>query len=147
MSAIGWGCFCGAMIACAIAFSIPTPALGGLSLAVLTNLGSMIPSSPGSIGVYHALAVLGLTITETVQELGLAVAVASHALIVGTQLVIGLAAFLGWAALCGTDENVSVAMNCHRTSPQVPLRACRSHSNVLTAHLKSPLTLQYSLLS
>jgi hypothetical protein len=41
------------MIACVETFGIPA-AIGGLLMVVLTNLGGIIPSSPGSIGIYHA---------------------------------------------------------------------------------------------
>jgi uncharacterized membrane protein YbhN (UPF0104 family) len=52
-------------------------------------------SSPGSIGIYHALAVLALSVTGTSQPVALAVTVISHALVVGTQLLLGLLCFIG----------------------------------------------------
>jgi uncharacterized protein (TIRG00374 family) len=98
-SVIGWAFYSAAMIACGVAFSIPAPVIGGLLMAVLTNVGGMIPSSPGSVGVYHAFAVLALSATGTSQELALAVAVVSHALIIAIQLVLGVVAF---ASVSGT---------------------------------------------
>jgi uncharacterized protein (TIRG00374 family) len=94
-SLLGWAFYSMAMIACGMAFGIPYPVIGGLLMTVLTNLGGMIPSSPGSIGVYHALAVLALSAARTSQGPALAVAVASHALIVVIQLAAGVLAFSG----------------------------------------------------
>jgi uncharacterized protein (TIRG00374 family) len=93
VGAVGWILYCAAMIACATAFEISSPIIGGVLLTVLTNLGGVIPSSPGSIGIYHALAVLALVIAGASQELALAVAIVSHALVVVVQLVLGLLAF------------------------------------------------------
>jgi len=89
----GWAAYSAAMIACCGALGVPSPVIGGLLMTAATNLGGMIPSSPGSIGIYHALAVLALAVTGTSQELALAVALISHALIVTIQLVFGLLAF------------------------------------------------------
>ena len=50
---------------------------------------SMIPSSPASVGVYHAVAVLALAVTGTPQELALAVALISHALIFVMHVTFG----------------------------------------------------------
>jgi uncharacterized protein (TIRG00374 family) len=93
-SAVGWAFFSGAMIVCLVAFGIPSPIIGGILLTVLTNLGGIIPSSPGSIGIYHVLGVLALSTTGVSQELALAATVVSHALIVGVQLVMGGLAFV-----------------------------------------------------
>ncbi len=94
VGAIGWTLYGAAMIACVAALGAGGAIVsGGLLLVVLTNLGGIIPSSPGSIGIYHALAVLALTVTGTSQELALAVAFVSHALIVIVQLFLGLLGF------------------------------------------------------
>lgn len=96
---VGWAAFSAAMIACVAAFGLPAPATGGLLMVVLTNLGGVVPSSPGSIGIYHALAVLALSITGTPQQVALAVALVSHALIVGVQILLGLFAFSSTSGL------------------------------------------------
>jgi hypothetical protein len=90
LSAIGWAFFSGAMVACLAAFDIPSLLLGALLVTVLTNLGGIIPSSPGSIGIYHALGVLALSITGVAPALALAATVASHAIIIAVQLLLGL---------------------------------------------------------
>ena len=88
----GWALYSAAMIACCAALGIPSAVIGGLLMTAATNLGGMIPSSPGSIGVYHALAVLALGAVGTAQAPALAVALISHALIVAIQLLFGLGA-------------------------------------------------------
>jgi len=68
---IKWAFFSTAMIAYVAASSAPV-------LTVLTNFGGLVPSSPGSIGFYHGLAVLALSISATPKDVALAVAVVSH---------------------------------------------------------------------
>ena len=93
VGSVGWAAYSAAMIACGTAFGIPFPVIGALLMTVATNLGGMVPSSPGSIGIYHALAVLALAVTGTPKDLALAVALVSHALIVMVQIMSGLLAF------------------------------------------------------
>lgn len=89
LSGLGWGLFAGAMVACLVAFRPETPLGAGVALMVVTNLGSAIPASPAGVGVYHALAVMVLAIWDIPASEALAIATASHVLVVGTQ--IGLA--------------------------------------------------------
>ena len=106
---IKWAFFSTAMIACVAASSAPAPVTGGLLLTVLTNLGGLVPSSPGSIGIYHVLAVLALSITATSKDVALAVAVVSHALIVIAQLLLGVAGFSRVQGLLRAPSNRPVA--------------------------------------
>ena len=77
---------------CVAAFGVAPAVAAGLLLMVVTNLGSAIPSSPGSIGVYHALGVLALSTWNVGLDLALSVATVSHALVVSVQLLLGLLA-------------------------------------------------------
>jgi Lysylphosphatidylglycerol synthase TM region len=45
-----------------VAFHVPAPPEAALLVLVVTNLGAAIPSSPASLGVYHVLAVLALSV-------------------------------------------------------------------------------------
>ncbi len=92
LTGLGWGSFGGAMILCVAAFGVAPAVAAGLLLMVVTNLGSAIPSSPGSIGVYHALGVLALSTWNVGLDLALSVATVSHALVVSVQLLLGLLA-------------------------------------------------------
>jgi len=94
LSAIGWGTFAIAMMLCTAAFQVHPAFTGGLLLTVMTNLGSAIPASPGSLGVYHALAVLALSVWDTGFDVALAVATVSHAIATGVQLLLGSLAML-----------------------------------------------------
>jgi len=90
LSMFGWGSFGAAMIVCTAAFGVEPATEAGLLLMVITNLGSAVPSSPGSIGVYHALGVLALSPWGVQFDLALSVATASHAIATSIQLLLGL---------------------------------------------------------
>jgi uncharacterized protein (TIRG00374 family) len=61
------------------AFALPVPWYAGLFVMVVVNLGGLIPASPGSIGVYHYLAVLALSVWVQNAGAALGYAVVSHA--------------------------------------------------------------------
>jgi glycosyltransferase 2 family protein len=92
LTTAGWASFGAAMILCTAAVDVHPAIASGLLLMVITNLGSAIPSSPGSIGVYHALAVVALSPWNIGIDLAMAVATISHALVIALQLLLGLAA-------------------------------------------------------
>lgn len=86
----GWALYALAMALCVAAFDV-TPAFeAGLLLLVVTNLGAAVPSSPGSIGLYHALGVAALTPFHVGFDTALSIATASHALTVAVQLILGV---------------------------------------------------------
>jgi len=91
-TACGWCCFGAAMTLCVAAFGVASPIAAGLLMMAVTNLGSAIPSSPGSIGVYHAFAVLALSAWPIALDVALSVATISHAVVIGVQLLLGIAA-------------------------------------------------------
>lgn len=90
LSGMGWSMFAGAMVACVMAVRPETPIGAGIALAVVTNLGASIPSSPASIGVYHALGVVTLSAWGMSTGDALAIATVSHALVVGAQAGLAL---------------------------------------------------------
>ena len=92
LTACGWCCFAAAMILCVAAFGVEPPIAAGLLMMAVTNLGAAIPSSPGSIGVYHALAVLALSAWSVPLDVALPVAAVSHAVVIGVQFFLGIAA-------------------------------------------------------
>jgi hypothetical protein len=49
-----------------------------LFLVVATNLGGLIPSSPGSMGVFHALVLYSLSLWSVDKEIGLTMAIIYH---------------------------------------------------------------------
>src|SRR5262245_31155200 len=74
------------------AFHVGTPAAAAVLVVVTTNLGAAIPSSPGSIGVYHFLAVLALSVWDVDSSLAVAFAVVTHFLSIGLHITCGVIA-------------------------------------------------------
>lgn len=102
LTALGWVSYGAAMVLCTTAFDVNPSIPAGLLLMVVTNLGSAIPSSPGSLGVYHVLAVLALSVWHIGLDLALSVATVSHAVVIGVQLLLGLLAM----AVVGRQRSV-----------------------------------------
>lgn len=76
---VSWGCAALAMTALSWACGLRLPWYAGPFILVLTNLGGIIPVSPGAIGVYHFLAVTAVTIWAPDTTAALSFAVVTHA--------------------------------------------------------------------
>ena len=113
LTACGWSAFGAAMVICTAAFGVEPAVTAGLLMMAVTNLGSAIPSSPGSLGVYHALAVLALSAWSVPLDTALSVATVSHAMVMGVQLALGLAAL----AAAGHIRRLRAAADAARTKP------------------------------
>lgn len=61
-----------------MAFHIDAPLWAAVLVATVTNLGMVIPSSPGYVGVFHYLVVLALGVYGVEKELALGYAVVLH---------------------------------------------------------------------
>jgi glycosyltransferase 2 family protein len=98
LTCIGWAMLGLYLMIMVIAFRLPAPLAAALLVLVMTNLGAAIPSSPSSLGVYHVLAVLGLSLWNIDTSAAVAFAIGSHALVITLQILIGLicAWFEGW---------------------------------------------------
>jgi uncharacterized protein (TIRG00374 family) len=98
LTCVGWGMLGLYLMIMVIAFQLPAPLAAALLVLVVTNLGAAIPSSPSSLGVYHVLAVLGLSLWDIDTSAAVAFAIGSHALVITLQILIGLvcAWFEGW---------------------------------------------------
>ena len=98
LTCVGWGMLGLYLMIMIIAFRLPAPLAAALLVLVMTNLGAAIPSSPSSLGVYHVLAVLGLSVWHIDTSAAVAFAIGSHALVITLQILIGLvcAWFEGW---------------------------------------------------
>jgi len=86
----GWSSYALAMALCLASFGVQPSIVAALLLVAVTNLGAAVPSSPASIGVYHALGVLALSPWHVRFDLALAVVTATHAVTVGVQVVLGM---------------------------------------------------------
>lgn len=82
------------------AFHIEVPVTAALLLLITTNLGMTVPSAPGYIGVYEAIAVLTLQLFGVPPASGLSVALALHVLGFGSFTLAG-AAILIWGLNSG----------------------------------------------
>jgi glycosyltransferase 2 family protein len=89
---LGWATLTATVMILVDAFHLPAPPVAALLVLVAISLGATVPSSPGSIGVYHFMAVLALSVWNVETPLALAFAIASHALAIGMHIMLGLAA-------------------------------------------------------
>jgi len=90
-SLAGWA-FAGLAMWCAIrAFALPVPWYAAFFVLLVINLGGVIPASPGSIGVYHYLAVSALAVWMVNANVALGFAVVAHATGIVVITVLGLA--------------------------------------------------------
>jgi uncharacterized protein (TIRG00374 family) len=93
-SIIAWSCHFVAYVFCLKAFDIPDPYTAAMAIGVITNFGLTIPSSPGGLGVYHALVVLALTPWAVATNVGIAVAIVSHVVFYVPMITMGIIAAL-----------------------------------------------------
>ncbi len=61
-----------------LAFAMPVPAGAAVMVVVVTALGMVVPSSPGYVGVFHALTVVALAIYGVEASFALSFAVVLH---------------------------------------------------------------------
>jgi len=94
-SAVVWALAAGTNALLFDAFDLRIPLGAAVWLLVLLHVGVAPPSSPGRLGVFHALTLWGLTTFEVEPARGLAYATLLHALVYGPQVVLGGVA-LGW---------------------------------------------------
>jgi len=72
------------------AFQLPVPWYAACFVLLVVNLGGVIPASPGSIGLYHYLAVVALTVWAVDPSVALGFAVVAHAAGIVVVLLVGL---------------------------------------------------------
>ena len=86
----GWGALALSLMVLLSAFHLVVPPAAALLVLVATNLGAVVPSSPGSIGVYHFMAVVALSVWGIEASTALAFAIGSHALAIAMHILLGL---------------------------------------------------------
>jgi len=72
------------------ALGVPAPFAAAVFLTVVTNLGMVVPSAPGYVGVFHYLAVVSLAAFAVDASHAMGYALVLHALVYGTFIVGGL---------------------------------------------------------
>jgi hypothetical protein len=85
-----WSCMGASLFLSLLAFGIHLPFWGVGILLVVLNLGGLIPSSPGSMGTYHWLAVTTLGALGIARAEALSFALINHALWYIPQVIAGL---------------------------------------------------------
>lgn len=78
------------------AFSMPLPFTASLLLAVVLNIGVMIPSSPGFIGIFQYLCVVSLSFFAVPKESALAFSMVLHAV---SYVPVTLLGWFYWAKM------------------------------------------------
>ena len=90
LSLLAWAILATALTLLISSMDVKVPPLAGALVMIATSLGAAIPSAPASLGVYHALVVLALSVWDVPVEQATAVGVLLHAAIFGFQILLGL---------------------------------------------------------
>jgi glycosyltransferase 2 family protein len=98
LTILGWVCFLGAALVVLEGMHIGAPWYAAPMVVVVTSLGSAIPSSPGSIGIYHLLVVLALSIWRVDSSIAVAYAILLHSLAICLHIGLGIACALAIGA-------------------------------------------------
>ncbi len=93
-SLINWTLSALANYAAMQAFDLPAPLSAAIFLMVVTNLGMVVPSAPGYVGVFHGLAWVALAPYGVDPNAAAGYALVLHALVYGTFITAGL--FFAW---------------------------------------------------
>ena len=88
-SVMAWMLVCGSIYLMMLACQLSLPWYAALLVMVVVNLGSVIPSSPGSIGVVHFLAVVSISPWVVNQEVAVGFSIVLHAVSVLVTVVVG----------------------------------------------------------
>jgi uncharacterized protein (TIRG00374 family) len=94
MNCAGWICLFAGATVLLFGLHVPAPWFSAPLVLVVTSLGSAIPSSPGSLGVYHALVVLTLAIWGVAAPVAVAYAILVHSLAIGLHVLLGACSIL-----------------------------------------------------
>lgn len=89
LSALMWGVALLTVVTVLKAFRLDVPLAAAALVLVTTNLGMTVPSAPGYVGVYHAIAVGTLAVFGVAESEALGVAIALHALAFGSFTIFG----------------------------------------------------------
>jgi uncharacterized protein (TIRG00374 family) len=119
LTALGWGTLALSMMVLLNAFHLPVPPAAALMVLVATSLGAAIPSSPASLGVYHFMAVIALSVWQIDTSTALAFAIGSHAIVIGLHISLGIAG--AWIEGIGMTRLTRLGESEHPGDP-IPAR-------------------------
>ncbi|MBE1445667.1 lysylphosphatidylglycerol synthase transmembrane domain-containing protein [Paenibacillus sp. OAS669] len=90
------------------AFGLIVTPMVALLILVLTNLGMLIPSTPGAIGIYHYLTYIALTIFNIDSSVASTFAIFLHLIQYLTVVVVG---FICWLVLSISSKKNQTSLN------------------------------------
>jgi uncharacterized protein (TIRG00374 family) len=96
---LGWALVCASIYLMMLASQLRLPWYAAVLVMVVVNLGSAIPSSPGSIGVVHFLAVIAVSPWSIDREVAVAFSIVFHAMSFVVTVLLGGACL--WKARIG----------------------------------------------
>lgn len=91
LTVLGWIFLIAFMASLVAAFHLPVPWSAALLVLIATNLGALMPLSPGAVGVYHLMAVLALALWQVDTSTAIAFSIGSHAVAIGLHVAFGSA--------------------------------------------------------
>ncbi|HLH22017.1 MAG TPA: lysylphosphatidylglycerol synthase transmembrane domain-containing protein [Chloroflexota bacterium] len=89
-SAANWGLSALVNYAAMRAFDLPVPVAAAVFQMVVTNLGMVVPSAPGYVGVFEGLSVFAVTAYGLDANRALGYALALHTIVYGAFIAVGL---------------------------------------------------------
>jgi uncharacterized membrane protein YbhN (UPF0104 family) len=87
-----WGLLAASLGLFLKSFELSLPWYAPLSTVVILNLGALLPSSPGAIGVAHLLIILSLEPWSLPRGLAVSVAIVIHGVTFAVNILLGLIA-------------------------------------------------------
>lgn len=81
-----------------LAMDLSLPLISALFLFVVLQFGSLVPSSPGKVGVFQYLCILALSLFSVDKSVGLTYGILLYLIAFGTPVVLGIL-FLWWGGV------------------------------------------------
>jgi uncharacterized protein (TIRG00374 family) len=100
LTCLGWGTLVMSFMMLINAFQLRVSPAAALLVLASTNLGAVIPSSPGALGIYHFTAVLALSVWHVDMSTAVAFAIGAHAISIALHIVFGIS--------CAWSEGIGV---------------------------------------
>jgi glycosyltransferase 2 family protein len=107
LTCLGWGTLVVSFMILINAFQMRVSPAAALLVLASTNLGAVIPSSPGALGIYHFTAVLALSVWHVDMSTAVAFAIGAHAISIALHIVFGLSC--AWIEGVGVRRLTSLA--------------------------------------
>jgi len=94
LTILGWGFYSFGLYLLSLNFNLKSPPIAILLVVAFTNLASIIPLTPGSIGIFQFAAIVALSVWNVNVELAFAYALCAHGMIISIQIIFGVLSLL-----------------------------------------------------